>query len=52
MKKIINTVATSANVTNSTITVIKENTQPKVFTTADLWNIQRQGKTRSSRRFI
>ncbi|MEP7143552.1 MAG: hypothetical protein ABI707_11810 [Ferruginibacter sp.] len=34
-------------------TVVKGYNQPqsKIFTAGDLWNIQRQGKTRTQRRF-
>ena len=50
------TIISAKDVENLT-TVVKEtlavsfNQQNKVFTAADLWNIQRQGKRREQRRF-
>ena len=54
MKKIINSLFASLSIGNSvnTLTVTTVSESNKIFTSADLWNIQRQGKTRSTRRFI
>ena len=48
----------SSQMVDNLTTVVKEtlatgfNTaKPKVFTTADLWHIQRQGRSRTQRRF-
>ena len=61
MKKTLNSpfAPLTKNELNNLTIVVKEtialgfgNTVSKVFTTADLWNIQRQAKTRMQRRFL
>jgi len=61
MKKTLNSpfAPLAKNELNNLTIVVKEtialglgNTVSKVFTTADLWNIQRQTKTRMQRRFL
>ncbi|MEO6548232.1 MAG: hypothetical protein ABIN94_09540 [Ferruginibacter sp.] len=60
MKKQSNTLfaTISAEQVDSLTTVVKETlangfnySKPKIFTVADLWNIQRQGKVRIQRRY-
>lgn len=55
MKKIINSLlasVTNGRSVNTVVTVTTTSDSNKIFTSADLWNIQRQGKTRNTRRFL
>ncbi len=53
MKKIINTVlAGLGNQNSDETTQLSVNNQARIFTTADLWNVHRQGKIRAQRRIV